>query len=247
MTCDAKNSYAELAGRIAALHARGGGTLELADGMYAIDQPLHLPQNVSLSMLPGTIIRALPAFQGEAVVIKDMGEEGVHQPGGWIRGGVIDGARQPLTGLKVEYACRLDIADLEVRDATFKGIHLANGWYEVNLSHVRCNVDLHTPYAPGSIGIHYEKCGDSQVHLAHVIGYETGVRSDSWSNCFHLVHVWNYDPEQGPMNYCFYCNGHNDTYSQCYADSPTIAGFYMGKPFQGGLRLPGVLQPMGRG
>jgi hypothetical protein len=34
------------------------------------------------------------------------------------------------------------------------------------------------------------------------------------------------------MDYCFYCNGHCDTYTQCYADSPTIAGFYITKPFQ---------------
>ena len=47
-----------------------------------------------------------------------------------------------------------------------------------------------------------------------------------------MVHVWNFDPDQGPMLYCFYCNGHGDTYTQCYAASPTIAGFYMTKPFQ---------------
>jgi hypothetical protein len=46
------------------------------------------------------------------------------------------------------------------------------------------------------------------------------------------VHVWNYDPTHGPMNYCFYCNGTGDAYFQCYADSPKLAGFYVCKPFQ---------------
>jgi hypothetical protein len=92
-------------------------------------------------------------------------------------------------------------------------------------------VDLKTKYAPGSIGLHYEN-GDSKVILAHIIGYETGVRSDGDSNWFTLIHVWNYDPDQGPMLHCFYCNGNNDTFNQCYADSPTIAGFYVNQTSQ---------------
>ena len=198
--------------------------------MYGIDRSLHIPLSVSLLMTPHTVIRALPDFQGEVVVYKDGTEDGSHEPGGWIRGGVIDAGRQPLTGLQIGKLCRLEVLELEVRDALYKGIHIA-GWYEINLSHVRVNVDLHTPYAPGSIGIHYENA-DCLVRGAVVIGYETGVRSDASSNDFELVHVWNYDPDQGPMLHCFYCNGQGDTYTQCYADSPTIAGFYMTKPFQ---------------
>jgi hypothetical protein len=30
----------------------------------------------------------------------------------------------------------------------------------------------------------------------------------------------------------FYCNGDNNTFNQCYADSPTMAGFYVAKPNQ---------------
>jgi hypothetical protein len=70
------------------------------------------------------------------------------------------------------------------------------------------------------------------VILAHVIGYETGLRSDASSNWFTMIHVWNYDKTQGPMKYCFHCNGENNTFNQCYADSPTIAGFYITKPHQ---------------
>jgi hypothetical protein len=230
-TVKAVSLIGDLTKRIAVLAKRGGGTLELGDGTYAIDRPLRLPASVSLCMTPHAIIRALPGFKGEAIVVKDAGKDGIHKPCGWIRGGVIDGGRQPLTGLKIVYASRLEISELEVRDATYKGIHAARGWYEVNLSHVRCNVDLNTHYAPGSIGIHYEKCGDSLVQGATVIGYETGVRSDTWANDFSQVHVWNFDPRQGPMRYCFYANGIYDTYNQCYADSPTLAGFYVTKPF----------------
>ena len=228
-TQQATNVHAELTKRIAELDARGGGTLELGDDVYGIDRPLRLPRVVSLYMTPHAIIRALPGFQGEAVVVKE-GQKEDHAGAGWIRGGIIDGGRQPLIGLDVKSVCRLEISEVEVLDCTFKGFHLA-GWYEINLSHVRCNVDLHTHYAAGSIGIHYENA-DSLVHSAVVIGYETGVRSDASSNDFQFVHVWNFDPDQGPMLYCFYCNGHGDTYNECYADSPTIAGFYMLKPFQ---------------
>lgn len=225
--------HSELTGRIAALEARGGGTLELGDGVYEISKPLRLPVSVSLVMTPYAVVRARSGFQGDAVVIKGGGKYSkfcFH--GGWIRGGVIDGNRQPLTGLRVESDVeRTEIADLEVLNALYKGIHLLKGGYETNLTRVRCDIELDTRYAPGSIGIHYER-GDSKIILAHAIGYETGVRSDEGSNWFIAVHVWNYDPVQGPMKHCFYCNGNVNTFNQCYADSPTIAGFYITKPYQ---------------
>lgn len=161
--------------------------------------------------------------------IEDNSYAAADERSGWIRGGVIDGALQPLTGISVEDVQRLEIADLVVSNAPYKGIHLRPGGYEKNITRVRCDVSVDVHYAPGSVGIHYEN-GDSKVILAHVIGYETGVRSDNSSNWFTLIHVWNYDPVQGPMLHCFYWNGSNNTFNQCYADSPTIAGFYVNQP-----------------
>ncbi len=225
--------YPVLTTRIAALESQGGGTLELQDGVYEIGRPLRVPLSVSLVMTPYAVIRARTGFQGEAVVIKGGGKPPkscFH--GGWIRGGVIDGNRLPLTGLRVERGvARMEIADLEVLNALYKGIHLLDGGYETNLTRVRCDVELNTHYAPESIGIHFQR-GDCKVNLAHVIGYEIGVRSDGASNWFNMVHVWNAEPTQGPMNYCFYCNGGSNTFSQCYADSPTVAGFYVTQAHQ---------------
>lgn len=227
-----KDWHEEFTHRLAALEQRGGGTFELGDGVYEIGKPLRLPVSVSLVMTPNAVILAKAKFDGDAVVIKGGGKQSTFSgTAGWIRGGVIDGGRQPLTGLRVEKLHRLEIADLVVHNCTYKGIHLLKGGYETNLTRVRCDVDTDTKYAPGSIGIHYER-GDSKVMLAHVIGYEIGVRSDMGSNWFTMIHVWNVDPVQGPMKYCFYCNGSNNTFNQCYADSPTIAGFYITKPHQ---------------
>lgn len=224
--------HAELTRRIAALDARGGGTLELGDGVYEIDKPLRLPRSVSLVMTPNAVIRAKPNFQGEAVLVKGGGKYAVSSAtAGWIRGGVIDGNRQPLTGILVEDLHRLEIADISVLNALFKGVHLVKGGNESNLTRVRCDVDMKTPCGPGSIGVHVERT-DCKFHLVHVIGYETGVRSDAGSNWFSLVHVWNWEPTQGPMKYCFHCNGGNNTFSQCYADSPTVAGFFITAPHQ---------------
>ena len=224
--------HSELTGQIAALEKKGGGTLELGDGVYEISNPLRLPISVSLTMTPNTVLRAKAGFTGDAVLIKGGGSKSKFtETSGWIRGGVIDGGLQPITGIRVEDVQRLEIADLVVVNATYKGIHLLRGGYEKNITRVRCDVDLNTHCAPGSIGIHYEN-GDSKVILAHVIGYETGVRSDDSSNWFSTIHVWNYDVVQGPMLYCFYCNGSNNTFTECYADSPTIAGFYINKPSQ---------------
>ena len=226
------NLHAELTGRIDELAQNGGGTLDLPDGVYGINKTLCLPRTVSLRMSPHARIRALPDFAGEAVVLKTATDKDteIHQRSGTIHGGIIDGGKLPVTGLKIEGGSRLEISEIEIHNAVHKGIHI-NGWYEINLHNIRCNVDLDVRCGEGSIGLHYENA-DSVVHTAMIVGYDVGVRSDGGSNDFNSVHVWNYDPVQGPMRYCFYCNGTGDTYSQCYADSPSIAGFYVCKPFQ---------------
>ena len=219
--------HAELTKRMAALDARGGGTLELGDGVYEISQTLRVPCSVSLLMTPNASLRAKKNFQGDAVLLKGGGKYATaSETAGWIRGGVIDGNRQPLTGIKVETLHRLEIADLSVLNALYKGVHLLKGGNESNLTRVRCDVDMKTHYAPGSIGVHVERT-DCKFSNIHVIGYETGVRSDAGSNWFNQVHVWNWEPTQGPMKYCFHCNGGSNCFSQCYADSPTVAGFYI--------------------
>ncbi len=224
--------HTELTKRVAGLEECGGGTLELGDGVYEITKTLRLPLSVSLVMSANAVIRARTGFEGDSVIIKGGGARSKFSyTSGWIRGGVIDGNRLPITGIRVESSERLEIADLEVLNATYKGIHFLKGGNEANLTRVRCDIDLKTPYAPGSIGIHYERM-DCKVNLAHVIGYETGVRVDGAMNWFSMVHVWNWEPIQGPSLYNFYCNGKQCTFHQCYADSPVIAGFYMSKPHQ---------------
>ena len=226
------DAHGDLTRHIAELERNGGGTLDLADGVYGVGRTLRLPRTVSLRMSPHGVIQALPGFEGEAVILKAAGDRDreLHKRSGWIRGGVIDGGKLPVTGLKIEGGARLEVSELEVHNAMHKGIHV-NGWYEVNVHNIRCNVDLDVRCGPGSIGLHYENA-DSVAHTVMIVGYEVGVRSDGGSNDFNGIHVWNYDPTQGPMNYCFYCNGTGDTYVQCYADSPCIAGFYVCKPFQ---------------
>lgn len=224
--------HAELTRRIKELDARGGGTLELGDGVYEIGKPLRLPRSVSLIMTPNAVIRAKVGFQGDAVIIKGGGAYSKFSAtAGWIRGGVIDGNRQRLTGIRVEDLHRMEIADLSVLNALQKGVHLLKGGNETNLTRVRCDVDMGVPCAPDSIGIHIQRT-DCKVSNAHVIGYETGVRSDAGSNWFSQVHVWNWEPKQGAMKTCFHCNGSHNSFSQCYADSPTVAGFYINAPGQ---------------
>jgi hypothetical protein len=225
--------HTELTKRIAVLVERGGGTLELGDGVYEIDKPLTLPNSVSLVMTPNAVIRAKTGFKGDVVLIKDRGDSSTFSNTcGWIRGGVIDASKLPITGIRIEAnTSRCEIADLVVMNATHKGIHFIKGGNETNLTRIRVDVESNTLAAPGSIGIHYERA-DCKANLVHVIGYETHLRSDSSSNWFSMIHVWNWVPTQGKSLYNFYCNGTVNTFNQCYADSPTIAGFYVTQPHQ---------------
>jgi transcriptional regulator of nitric oxide reductase len=79
-------------------------------------------------MTPNAVIRARDRFEGDAVIITGGGRYSTAAAmSGWIRGGVIDANRQPLTGLRVEDLHRLEIADLSVLNALYKGVHLLKG------------------------------------------------------------------------------------------------------------------------
>lgn len=224
---------------LAELTAAGGAGLELPAGTYLVSRTVELPTAISLHLGPGARIKAMPGFQGEALLRKQRGEIGVHHFNGRISGGVLDGNKQNLVGIHVPGACRLDICDMEIVDCLQKGLYIGNPdktWgYEVNVRGVRCAIDLNTAHAPGSIGLHYEQITDSYISQVVIIGYETGVASESASNDYSQVHVWSVTA-QGPLKRNFYCNGWGDSYNQCYADAPfdegrECCGFLVSKPY----------------
>jgi len=213
--------------------------VRLAEGVYGLSRTLELPTGLSLEMDAGARLLALPGFTGDAVLRKARTAPGDHAYNGRISGGVIDGGSQSLTGIHVPGAARLDIHDLEIMNCLHKGICIGDSaptWgYEVNVRGVRCSIDLGTRHSPESIGLHYIGITDSFVSQVVIIGYETGVASESSSNDYSQVHVWSV-PEQGRLPQCFYCNGWGDSYQQCYADSPfdgyeECFGFYVNRPF----------------
>ena len=221
------------------LTAAGTAGLQLPAGIYLVSRTMELPTGISLHLEPGARIKAMPDFQGDTLLRKQRGELGIHHFNGRISGGVLDGSKQNLIGIHVPGACRLDIADIEIVDCLQKGIYIGSPdptWgYEVNVRSVRCAIDLNTAHAPGSIGMHYEKITDSYISQVIIIGYETGVASESASNDFSQIHVWSVTA-QGPLKRNFYCNGWGDSYSQCYADAPfdngnECYGFLVNKPF----------------
>jgi len=217
----------------------GPAGLRLPAGIYAVSRTLELPTSVSLQLDPGACIRALPGFQGEAVIRKERCRAAIWN--GRISGGLIDGGKQNLIGIHVPGACRMDISDIEIVDCLTKGIYIGlpsseSTWgYEVNVRGVRCSIDMKTRHAEGSVGLHYEQVTDSYVSQAVIIGYETGVASESSANDFSQVHVWSVT-DHGPLKRNFYCNGWGDSYNQCYADAPfdegrECYGFLVNKPF----------------
>lgn len=217
----------------------GPAGLRLSSGVYAISRTLELPTSVSLQLDPGACLRALPGFRGDAVIRKQR--NATHAWSGRISGGMVDGGKQDLIGIHVPGACRMDIHDIEIVDCLSKGISIGlpapeKTWgYEVNVRSVRCAIDMQTRHAEGSIGLHYEQVTDSYVSQVVIIGYETGVASESSANDFSQVHVWSVTAH-GPLKRNFFCNGWGDSYNQCYADAPfdegrECYGFLVNRPF----------------
>ncbi len=224
---------------LARLAATAPAGLRLPAGIYAISRTIELPTSVSLQLDPGACLRALPGFQGEAMIRKERCR--THAWSGRIAGGMIDGGKQNLIGIHVPGACRMDIGDIEIVDCLYKGIYIGlpaddKTWgYEVNVRGVRCAIDMQTRHAPGSVGLHYEQVTDSYVSQVVIIGYETGVASESSANDFSQVHVWSVTAH-GPLKRNFHCNGWGDSYNQCYADAPfdegrECYGFLVNRPF----------------
>lgn len=96
--------------------------LRLPAGIYAVSRTIELPTAVSLQLDPGACLRALPGFQGDAVIRKERCR--THAWSGRIAGGMIDGGRQNLIGIHVPGACRMDIHDIEIVDCLNKGIYI---------------------------------------------------------------------------------------------------------------------------
>ncbi len=133
-------------------------------------------------------------------------------------------------GIQVHGGCRMEIADLKIMDCSNTGIYIGmpisqNTWgYEINVHNVRCSIDLQTAHAAGSVGLHDEQNTDSFVSQAVIIGYETGVASESSSLDFFQGHVWNV-LAHGPLEQNFFRNGWGDSCRQCYADAPALEIF----------------------
>ncbi len=221
------DSSAAFAAAIEALSDRGGGILCLDGGVYGVSRTLDLPCTVSLELGGGTL-RALPGFEGGAVVTKGMPTESrEHASYGHISGGTIDGGGQQVIGIQTGSAPRLRVNGVETRNCLRKGIHIGAGedaWgYEVMLSQVRCYHDAGVHNVEGGIGLHIDKATDCMVSQFVSIGYHTGVRSDSGSNDFMQAHVWSV-ASFGPMKYGFYLKSCGDSLCQCYGDGPSDGG-----------------------
>jgi hypothetical protein len=220
---------------IAAVMKSGGGTVYVPDGPFGVKSTINLPRQVNLSMAPGTTLLALKDFSGVAVITKGLDSTKAVPSGeyGRISGGHINGNKQNIDGIRVGRAYRLEISDVWIRDALAVGISIGyksgTGGYEVNVSNFRCEISRGTNSGPGSIGLLIDEYCDCYARNGVIIGYETGVRSNSGANYFSQIHVWGGRPIQ---KYCYYCGGREDTFDQCYADGPhdakgTAYGFYV--------------------
>lgn len=215
------------------------GTIHVPDGIFITSEPVRLTRRVSLCLAPSAVLRAAPDFQGDALVVKgaepppDHEQFQGHETNGRICGGILDGNKLPILGIRVPSLARLAIQDIEILNARAGGIHAGPGpGYELTLRGVRIALDVDgtVPFVPGSVGLRIEGISDNHVSQVLVIGYETGVWTNGSSSAFSQVHVWN--GRNRPLKTAFHCAGWQDMYSQCQSDNFDGVAFLVDAPFQ---------------
>lgn len=120
----------------------GGGVVEIPDGTYLINPnySLYLFSNITLSLAPNTILKAIPTSSGSYSIITIRNVKNVS-----VTGGTLEGDRFAHIGNKggnygrdinIEGAQNITISNLTVTDSWGDGIYLGNDDNKVNNNNV---------------------------------------------------------------------------------------------------------------
>lgn len=205
----------------AALNAGIGLMVFFPAGFYKITSHLLIPDNCEVFLSNNAVIRADAAM--DAIFYTDANTVHLYNV---ITGGSLDCNDNADTAIWAKNFNAFIFDRVEIKDNKVSGLRLGNSSGPNSYGAEIRNIFINRPssFAPtGSKGIHFEKCGDSEVFGGEVIGQDYGVYGSQDDSKFYGLHVWAYPPTHGNVTAGFYNTGGDTHYIGCQVDGPVTS------------------------
>lgn len=218
----------DLAACQAAADAAANKSVFIPDGDFNFSGPLVLGVNTGLVFASNNARLKATALMS-ALVITNASDVHVNNS---IEGGSFDCNNLADSAIWIKNFNGFQFEQIEIKDNLVSGLRLGlssgASSYGAEIDRLWIN---RTGTAPsGSKGIHFEKCGDSEVRGGEIIGQDYGVYGAQDDSKFFGLHVWSYSPTHGSnCTAGFYNTGGDTHYIGCQVDGPvTSACWYLG-------------------
>lgn len=211
---------------LAAFLSSGASSGYIPPGVYVVSSTLVQPTSMSVTLAPGATIRASVVMP----TLWEIGDLSTRSPRRTLQGGTFDCANLAVVGLSLRYFSHFRVSNCNILSPTGDGIVVGDPAspfpsYEAVLTNIWVGHPSTDTVTAGSRGLWVRNATDGEYNNIVVVGFDTGVRVDTWSNRFIQIHAWGY-PAKFPTQ-CFDDNGNRNTWIGCEADTPSATGFLL--------------------
>ena len=200
--------------------------VEIPAGVWNTTAQVVIPDGVSVKMHPGAVIRATAAIAGALVTTTANAWEGQ-----FFDGGTIDCNELADTGLDIRLGRFSEIRGTQVTDFKLKGIRIGDpglsaSSFEMRVTGARPMRRTGLTPPAGSVAVDIDNASDCMFTDVAPVGAQTIFRVKGGNHKFNKCHGWGY-PGAFPDVVFDDRGGAYNTYHQCVADSPGVAGWHL--------------------
>ena len=201
--------------------------VKIPAGVWNTTTAVTIPANVSVLMDPNAVIRATAAITGP--LIKTV--SGASWRGQFFSGGTIDCNQLADDGILINLGSKSRIENVNIQDAKRYGVFIGTtseigSSFEIALTDVHPSRRDGLTVPTGSVGVYINRASDCSFNKVNPVGQETSFLINGGNHKFSQCHAWGY-PGAFP-SICFDDRGGAfNTYFQCVADSPAVAGWHL--------------------
>lgn len=201
--------------------------VEVPSGVWEISNFITVPETVSVFMHPNAVIRARATIAG-AMIRTPVGKS---WRGQFFMGGTIDCNQLADDGLLVNIGSKSRVEHLTVQDFKRYGVYIGTtgeigSSFELGLTDVIPARRLGLTPPDGSVGIYINNASDCSFDKVNPVGAQRSFLINGGNHKFSRCHGWGY-PGAFPEIIFDDRGGAFNTYFQCAADSPSVAGWHL--------------------